>query len=1044
MAISRRAVLGGAGASFGGVLGAQLAMSPTASAAGRAEPAADEALGARRETGLRHGWRFALVNTTGEEAPRPADDDPVWHAVDVPHDWSIGLDPVKDDRTTAGSGYLPGGLGWYTKTFTLPAETAGKRISVEFDGVYMDAQVHFNGRPAATHPYGYTGFAVDVTDLAHTDGRTANTLSVRARNQVPSSRWYSGSGIHRDVRLVVTDPVHIVRHGVTVTTPDLARHVAAGGAAVHVAVAAVSAAGKTVHAEVIATVRDADGRRIASASAPATLGGDPSSTPLDLRIDKPRLWSVRRPYLYTVDTRITVGGRTVDETSTPFGLRWTTFDPEHGFALNGERMKLQGVNLHHDLGALGAAFHPAAARRQLELMREMGVNALRTSHNPPAPQVVALCAELGIMLQIEAFDCWRTPKNPYDYGRFFDEHSDADIKEMVHAAKNSPAVVMWSIGNEIPDSTSEAGVGMAERLIAAVRSVDTTRAVVIGSDKYRSVPKDGSPQDRILRMLDGVGLNYNTAASVDALHAKYPDTFFFESESSSSTSTRGVYESPGQLNTGENYTPGRRGASSYDNNLESWTMSGEYALKKDRDREFFGGQFLWTGIDYIGEPTPYDDVFPVKSSFFGAVDTAGFPKDQFSLFRSQWSRTPMVHLVPMDWTGHRPKDVVTVWAYTNADSVELFLNGRSVGVRRFDRKKTADGREYLETTEATGDDKTVTSGPYPGSYTSPNGSAGRLHLTWRVPFEPGKLVAVARRDGHEVARDTLRTAGEAAAVRLTPDREEVAADGSGLVFVTAEVTDSRGVLVPGADHPLTFRVTGGRLLGVDNGQQESAENYGSAVRTAFHGKALAIVRPAEGASAVTVTARAAGLHSASARISVTGRRPAATGSAASAATAVTGVREAASGAPAADASFSGAPDTVPARMLDGDPDTGWSNHYLMAATGLLPAVSAARAADWVAMTWSRRREVAGVEVSFTTDDDTYALPASLTVSYWDGREYVPADRVRVDWADASDSPTRVSFDAVRTTRIRLDLTSRHPGKENGSLRIVRLTATDAP
>ncbi|WP_030607354.1 glycoside hydrolase family 2 TIM barrel-domain containing protein [Streptomyces sclerotialus] len=1039
MAISRRVVLGTAGASLGGVLGAQLAVGSPVSAAGRAKPAADAAPTARRANDLCRGWRFALVNTTGEDAPRPADDDPAWREVDVPHDWSIGLDPVKDDRTTAGSGYLPGGLGWYTKTFTLPAKTAGKRISVEFDGVYMDAQVHFNGQLVATHPYGYTGFAVDLTGLAHTDGRTGNTLSVRARNQVPSSRWYSGSGIHRDVRLVVTDPVHIVRHGVTVTTPGLARAVAAGRAAVRVAVTAVSEEHTSVRAQVTATVRDAAGRQVASESASVTLGGDPSTTPLDLRIDKPRLWSVRRPYLYTVDTRVTVRGRTVDETSTPFGLRWATFDPRHGFSLNGERMKLQGVNLHHDLGALGAAFHPDAARRQLEIMREMGVNALRTSHNPPAPQVVELCAELGILLQVEAFDCWRTPKNRYDYGRFFDEHSEADIKEMVHAAKNSPAVVMWSIGNEIPDSTSEAGVAMAERLIAAVKSVDTTRAVVIGSDKYRSVPKDGSPQDRILRMLDGVGLNYNTAASVDALHEKYPDTFFFESESSSSTSTRGVYESPGQLNTGENYTPGRRGASSYDNNLESWTMSGEYALKKDRDREFFGGQFLWTGIDYLGEPTPYDDVFPVKSSFFGAVDTTGFPKDQFSLFRSQWSETPMVHLLPMDWTGHRAKDEVTVWAYTNADSVELFLNGRSVGVRRFDRKKTAYGREYLETTEATGDDKTVTSGPYPGSYTSPNGSAGRLHLTWQVPFEPGKLVAVARRNGREVARDTLRTAGEAAAVRLTPDRKEVAGDG--LVFVTAEVTDSRGVVVPDADHALTFQVTGGHLAGADNGQQESAENYRSPVRSAFHGKALAIVRPAEGAGAVTVTARAKGLHSASARIAVTGHGQGVSASAAAPPAATdTGVREAASGGPTADASFSGAPDTVPAAMLDGDPATGWSNHYRMAATGLLPAVSAARAADWVAVAWSRRREVSGLDVSFTTDDATYALPASLTVSYWEGREYVPADRVRIDWAEASETPTRVTFDAVRTTRIRLDLASRHPGKENGFLRIVGLSA----
>src|SRR3954463_13808341 len=305
----------------------------------------------------------------------------------------------------------------------------------------------------------------------------------------------------------------------------------------------------------------------------------------------------------------------------------------------------------------------------------------------------------------------------------------------------------------------------------------------MGPDKYRSVQAPGSPQDQNRALPDGLGLNYNTAASVDALHARYPDKFFFESESSSETSTRGVYQDPEQRNTGEDYTPGRRNASSYDNNLESWTMSGEYSLKKDRDRRFFAGQFLWSGMDYIGEPTPYFDVFPVKTSFFGAVDTAGFPKDQYYLFKSQWTRRPMVHLLPMDWTRHRRGDRVQVRAYANVDAVELFLNGRSLGVRRFDRKRTVDGAPYLETTEATHDDKTVTSGPYPGSYTSPNGSAGNLHLTWDVPFERGRLVAVARRGGHAVARDVLSSTGRPFALRLQPDRRVV----DGLAYVTAEV-----------------------------------------------------------------------------------------------------------------------------------------------------------------------------------------------------------------------------------------------------------------
>ncbi|NLU76686.1 DUF4982 domain-containing protein [Streptomyces sp. HNM0575] len=1048
MAISRRgAVLGGAGLTAGGMLATSGTGIASAAAAAPEAPQITPASG--RTVDLRDGWRFALVNTTGADAGQPGGDDPAWHDVDLPHDWSIGLDPRKSDHTTAGTAYLPGGLGWYAKTFTLAPAMAGKRLSVEFDGVYMDAHVHFNGRLVAAHPYGYTGFAVDLTELAHTDGTTPNTLSVKVRNQMPSSRWYSGSGIYRDVRLVVTDPVHLTRHGVTVTTPKLAEAHAAGHADVRVDATAVSESGRSVRAEVSVVVKDGDGREVARAAAPADLDGEPRSTRVELRLDGPRLWSTATPHLYTAVTRITAAGKTVDETTTRFGLRWFAFDPAHGFSLNDRRTKLKGVNLHHDLGALGSAFHRDAAERQLTTMRTMGVNALRTSHNPPAPQLVDLCDELGIVMMVEAFDCWRTPKNPYDYGRFFDEHSDADVKEMVHAAKNSPAVVMWSIGNEIPDSTSEAGVPIAERLVAAVRSVDASRPVVLGSDKYRTVPEDGSPQDRILRMLDGVGLNYNTAASVDALHAKYPGTFLFESESSSCTSSRGVYDNPDQLNTGENHTPGSRGASSYDNNLESWTMSGEYGLKKDRDREFFAGQFLWSGIDYLGEPTPYDDVFPVKSSFFGAVDTAGFAKDQFFLFRSRWSEEAMVHLVPMDWTGHRPKEEVTVWAYSNADTVELFLNGRSLGVRAFDRKTTEYGRAYLETTEATHDDKTVTSGPYPGSYTSPNGSAGRLHLTWKVPFAPGKLVAVARREGAEVARDVLRTAGEPAAVRLTPHREEVTADGRSLVFVTAEVTDARGVLVPSADDALSFTVTGpngARLLGADNGQQESAENYQSADRDAFHGKALAIVQAGRGSGPITVTARSARLRPDSARIRTTGghgraQEDRADGPAPARASGARSAAGTASGGPHADASFSGAPDTLPAAMLDDDPATGWSNQYRMAATALLPEISAAHARDWVSLAWPDRRRIRAVEVSFTADD-AHALPKAVAVSYWNGEEYVPVDHPHITWGSGSGEPTRIGFDPVRTTRIRLEMTSSHPHEPDGFLRIVRLAAAD--
>ena len=421
---------------------------------------------------------------------------------------------------------------------------------------------------------------------------------------------------------------------------------------------------------------------------------------------------------------------------------------------------------------------------------------------------------------------------------------------MVDAHKNSPAVIMWSIGNEIRGQT----VTTARMLVDAIKAVDTTRPVVWGHDGYRFPPSPTSTNGQIALMLDGVGLNYNTAQSVDALHNLYPDQFWFESESSSSTSTRGYYQDPQLKNTGENYTPGKRFASSYDNNMASWTMPGEYGLKKDRDRKFFTGEFLWSGFDYIGEPTPFS-VFPVKSAHFGAVDTAGFPKDLYYLFKSQWTSEPMVHLVPMNWTDHDPGDTVEVWAYANVDTVELFLNGESLGVRTFDHKTTTFGKQYLETTEPTGDDRTFPS----GSYTSPNGSTGKLHLTWQVPFEPGELIAVATRNGVEVARDQLDTASSPYTLRLTPETKAITADGRSLSYVAVEVVDAAGVVVPGADNLIEFAVSGGRLVGVDNGRQESAEGYKTSTREAFHGKALAIIQSTEDGGPITVRASSAGL-----------------------------------------------------------------------------------------------------------------------------------------------------------------------------------------
>ncbi|UOX92776.1 DUF4982 domain-containing protein [Amycolatopsis sp. FBCC-B4732] len=1004
---SRRLVLGGAGAAV-----VTSAFAPVARAA-EALTRPDLAL-TGRSTDLGAGWRFALANPDGVTDPdgrfaraaEPGFDDSAWQAVDVPHDWSIELAPTERGGTSSASSFFRGGLGWYRRTFTVAPSLGGKRVSVEFDGVYSDAHVYLNGELLGNHPYAYTGFAFDLTGKLHTDGRTPNVLAVRAVNPLPSSRWYSGSGVYRRVRLVVTEPVHVARHGTFVTTPDIA----AGRGTVRVATDVANDSAAAVAAEVRTTVTDPAGRVVATGSATVALPAGRTVTAVTTgSVADPRLWSTGRPSLYRVRTDVVLAGRVADTTSTSFGFRHFAFHPDDGFSLNGVPMKLRGVNLHASQGALGAVVDEAALEHQLRLVLAMGVNALRTAHNPPDPRLVAVCDRLGILMMVEAFDCWRTGKVEFDYHRDFDAWSGRDIAEMVHAAKNSPSVVLWSIGNEVPDASMAGGPAIAAGLIAAVRAIDPTRPVIMGSDRYRSVPAPGSPQDLILRQLDGLGVNYNTAQSIDGLHAAYPDKFFFESESSSETSTRGVYQDPDLLNTGENHTPGKRATSSYDNNLASWTFSGEYSLKKDRDRKFCQGQFLWAGQDYLGEPTPYD-VFPVKTSFFGAIDSAGLPKDAFHLFRSQWTAAPMVHLVPGDWTGHRPGEPVAVWVYSTVDTVELVLNGRSLGVKRFDRKTTVDGRPYLETTEPVGDDKNDPS----GSYTSPNGSSGKLHLTWAVPFEPGTLTAIAREGGREVARDRVVTAGPARAITLTaPDRGENGA----MAFVTASVVDAHGVVVPGGEPVLRFAVQGpGRVAGVDNGRQELAQGYQQPTIPAFKGQAVAVIAATGGRGPITVTASAPGL--ASGRITLPGTGLGQRNG--------PGARAVESSVPvvvrAADASYSGAPDTLPSAMLDGGPATGWSNFSVKPATATLAAVSRPRAADWVSLAWPAARRISALTARFVVDSK-HALPSAAEVAVRTARGWEPVRDLRITWGSGSNDPTTLEFAPVVTTEVRLTMSA---------------------
>ncbi len=870
-ALATFAVTVGAAALSQGAAASPSDLGPAGWSSGSGDPNLGVLNQGRRTLNFDGGWRFALVNTNDTSDPsgvygNSSDpkaaatnfDDAAWQRLTLPHDWSITQNPRPDQSNATG--FFPGGLGWYRKTFTLPKRMTGKRISIDFDGVFDNSYVYLNGQLLGNHPYGYTGYSFDVSDLVHTDGRTPNVLAVVVQNQEPSSRWYSGSGITRHVHLTVSDPVHIARWGTTVTTPDLSSTIQSHYATVHVVTDLANDTGQAAAVAVRYRIKDPSGKVVARATSSVDVPNRGAADAVDIRVSNPTLWSTTSPKLYAVQTNVSHGATTLDSSTSTFGIRWLVFSPSGGVSLNGQPLKLHGVDLHNDQGALGSVDNYDALWRQMSELKAMGVNAFRTSHNPPSPEMIDVCQRLGIVMMVEAFDAWDVGKLSQDYHLYFNQWSDYDIKEMVNEAKNSPAVIMWSIGNEIPDWTSPQALPIERRLIADIRSIDTTRPIVAGSDKYRSVPVPGSVADQMLKNLDGLGLNYDTAMTMDGLHAQYPDKFFFESESSSETSTRGYYQDPNQLNTGQNFTPGKYEVSSYDNNLDSWTLSNQYSLQKDRDRRYFAGQFLWSGFDYIGEPTPYT-VFPVKTSFFGAVDTAGFPKDGFYLFKSQWTTAPMVHILPMNWTDYRPGQVVQVRAYANVPTVELFLNGVSLGSRSFHQKVSTDGVHYLETTECPGDDKNYTSGACPGSYESPNGSSGNLYLRWNVPFKPGRLVAVARdAGGHIVARDEVDTAGRPYALKVTPDKRVLLDDGKSLSYLTVDVVDRNGVEVPDADNAIRTSVTGaGTFQGADNGKEDDAEGYKSTTHDAFNGKMLAIVQARSAPGTITVKLSSGGL-----------------------------------------------------------------------------------------------------------------------------------------------------------------------------------------
>lgn len=759
------------------------------------------------------GWKFNRGDASG--ADKAAFDDSAWKTLDVPHDWSIELAFNSSSKAGANGGYLDGGIGWYRKAFALDAASSGKDVLIQFDGVYENSEVWINGASLGKRPYGYSTFEYDLTPHLKFDG-TDNVIAVKVNNNQPNSRWYSGSGIYRNVWLTELDPLHIPNSGVFVSTPEV------GAASASVAVNTELENGRAAAASVTVTttISDANGASVVSNDSVVTdvAPGATSTVKQSLALPSPKLWSVETPYLYLVKVEVKAGGQVVDTYVTSLGVRSVAFSSSTGFSLNGVNRKLRGVNMHHDLGALGAAVNYRAIERQVEILKSMGVNAIRTSHNPPAPELLDITDRLGVMILEEAFDTWKSPKTSNDYATHFDEWAERDIQAMARRDRNHPSIILWSIGNEVGGSTT----AVAQNLENWVLEVDPTRAITWASNKMGGPHVSEGDDRNVADLLDVQGYNYaDYAGNYDDDHAAHPDWCLLGTETTAALRSRGIYHTPaGTMTKATSSNRTDKQSSSYDNESTNFGDSAEVAYTRDVSRPFVAGSFIWAGFDYIGEPTPYG--WPAKSSYYGIIDTAGFPKDVFYFYQSRWTSEPMVHLLPhWNWTAGT---MVTVYAYNNCDSVELFLNDASQGSKTF--------------------------------------AASALHAEWTVPWAAGTLRADCKKGGSVVATDTIKTAAAAAKLALSVDRRKIRADGKDLVFVTVDVEDADGTIVPNAENSISFSVQGpGQLVGVDNGNPIDTGSYKGNTRKAFSGKALAIVRATKEQGSIVLDASSTGLTS---------------------------------------------------------------------------------------------------------------------------------------------------------------------------------------
>lgn len=792
----------------------------------------------RTETLLEKGWKFMKGDVA--DAMKPDFDDKQWEAVTVPHDWAIygpfdrshdlqevavtqNLETAASVKTGRTGGLPYVGVGWYRTTFEAPA---GKLVSLVFDGAMSEARVYVNGQEVCFWPCGYNSFHCDITPYLNKEG-AKNLLAVRLENRPQSSRWYPGAGIYRNVRVVATEDVHVPVWGTQLTTP----HVSAEYASVCLKTTVEGAGTKDVR--ILTQILSPEGEVVASKDNTMKINhGQPFEQ--NFLVDAPRLWSPETPYLYKAVSKIYVDGQQTDEYTTRFGIRSIELVADKGFFLNGQHRKFQGVCNHHDLGPLGAAINVAALRRQLTLLKDMGCDAIRTSHNMPAPELVELCDEMGFMMMVEPFDEWDIAKCENGYHRFFKEWAEKDMVNMLRQYRNHPSVVMWSIGNEVPTQCSPEGYKVASFLQDICHREDPTRPVTCGMDQVSCVLANG-----FAAMLDVPGLNYRTHRYVES-YEKLPQNLVLGSETASTVSSRGVYKFPAELKKQAVYADHQ--CSGYDLEACSWSNvpDEDFALADDYDWTL--GQFVWTGFDYLGEPSPYDtDAWPSHSSVFGIIDLASLPKDRYYLYRSIWNkRDNTLHVLPhWTWPG-REGENTPVFVYTNYPEAELFVNGKSYGKQR---KLTADEARALQGKDSLWLQR-------------------RYRLMWTdVPYEPGELKVVAYdNSGKKVEEKTVRTAGKPHHLEVVADRTALSADGKDLAYITVRVVDKDGNLCPADDRLVSFTVKGaGSFRAAANGDATCLDLFHLPRMHAFSGQLTAIVQSGAESGNLVFEAKAKGV-----------------------------------------------------------------------------------------------------------------------------------------------------------------------------------------